>query len=186
MEKIITEIKNYAKKYKNYILMSIDETNIYYLGWVGNPFEKNQDLPIIFYDKKTNNIKEIRIPPNDDEELEEIWNIDKDKQYLKEIEPKLKTMENGNKDKKPKQEDKMADTKKLRYLLKKYGASDYEIENFIEDYEADEEEFSPYSKEIIDRLKQTDAGKQIIKDMPKTKKDELIKKIKEHFNNENN
>ena len=75
----------------------------------------------------------------------------------------------------------MADSKKIKALLKKYGASDYEIENFMDELE--EEDFSPYSKEIIDKLKETEEGKKIIKDMPKMEKQELIAKIKDVLNN---
>lgn len=75
----------------------------------------------------------------------------------------------------------MADIKKIKNLLKKYGASDYEIENFIEELEADD--FNPYSKDVISKLRETPEGKAIIRDMPKTDKQELIKKIKEHLGN---
>ena len=74
----------------------------------------------------------------------------------------------------------MADNKKIRALLKKYGASDYEIENFMDELE--EEDFSPYSQEVISKLRETDEGKAIIRDMPKMDKQELIAKIKEVIN----
>lgn len=88
---------------------------------------------------------------------------------------------------KPKQDKKeskndMADSKKIRNLLKKYGASDYEIENFMDELE--QEDFSPYSKEVIDKLKTTPEGRAIIRDMPKMKKEELISKIKGVLSNE--
>lgn len=73
----------------------------------------------------------------------------------------------------------MADSKKIKTLLKKYGASDYEIENFMDELE--EEDFSPYSQEVITKLKETPEGRAIIKDMPKTDKAELMRKIKEHL-----
>lgn len=73
----------------------------------------------------------------------------------------------------------MADNNKIKNLLKKYGASDYEIENFMDELEDDD--FNPYSKEVITKLKETPEGRAIIKDMPKTDKAELMRKIKEHL-----
>lgn len=96
----------------------------------------------------------------------------------------IETMGNNIKvEKKDKQEEgkkDMADSKKIRALLKKYGASDYEIENFMDELE--EEDFSPYSQEVISKLRETDEGKAIIRDMPKMDKQELIAKIKEVIN----
>lgn len=90
--------------------------------------------------------------------------------------------ENNKKDIEKQEEGKkdMADSKKIRALLKKYGASDYEIENFMDELE--EEDFSPYSQEVISKLRETDEGKAIIRDMPKMDKQELIAKIKEVIN----
>lgn len=74
----------------------------------------------------------------------------------------------------------MANNEKIKELLKKHGFKKFEIENFMDELE--EEDFSPYSKEIIDKLKETDEGKAIIRDMPKMDKQELIAKIKQVIN----
>jgi len=182
---IIKTLKKYAKKYERYILISIDEASSYYIGWIGNPVNDEQDLPILIYDKATNKIKEERIPPIDNEELKEIWTFNEDEQYLKENKRKLDKITKNlidvetNNSKQEEGEKDMADSKKIRALLKKYGASDYEIENFMDELE--EDNFNPYSKDVISKLRETPEGKAIIRDMPKTDKQELIKKIKEHL-----
>ena len=71
------------------------------------------------------------------------------------------------------------DRTKLKELLQKYGVNKNEIENFMD--ELDQEDFSPYSQEVITKLKETPEGRAIIKDMPKTDKAELMRKIKEHL-----
>lgn len=114
--------------------------------------------------------KNIKLTEEKISELIKKFNI---KYGVIDTEPKQNKKENTN---------EMEDRTKIRALLKKYGASNYEIENFMSDL--DSEDFSPYSKEIIDKLKTTQEGRAIIRDMPKMKKDELISKIKEVLSNE--
>lgn len=89
--------------------------------------------------------------------------------------------------------------KKIRVLLKRYGADGKEIENFMRDLlefkEAseedkvksdekeieDEEDFNYLDEETIAKLKATEDGKDLIMNAPKMAKDELKKAIMEYL-----
>lgn len=81
---------------------------------------------------------------------------------------------------------------KIKSLLKKYGASDNEINNFINDLqdlkedidtseETEEKEFNYLDKETMEKLKSTDKGKDLILKAPTMDKKELRKAIKDYL-----
>ena len=90
---------------------------------------------------------------------------------------------------KPKEsEDNEMDEKKIRTLLKRYGAEDVEIDNFMEDlanYKEDatdeEDDFNYLDDETMTKLKATEEGKDLIMNAPKMAKDELKKAIMEYL-----
>lgn len=187
---IIDEFKKSAKKYNDYLLLSIDETNDYYIGWVGNPYEENQDLPILVYDKNKKELSEERIPPvfNDDE-VKTIWNFDEDKDYIKQNQAKIEKLSGGlvkfeNTD----NEGNDMEENKIRSLLKRYGAEDSEIENFMrdladykDDAEDEEDDFNYLDEDTMTKLKATEEGKDLIMNAPKMAKDELKKAIMDYL-----
>lgn len=76
---------------------------------------------------------------------------------------------------------------KIRELLKRYGAEDEEIENFMqdlgekkEDLEEDEEEYL-LNEDTISKLKETQKGQDLIINAPKMAKEDLKKAIKEYL-----
>ena len=184
-------LKKSAKKYNDYLLLSIDETNDYYIGWVGNPYEENQDLPILVYDKNKKELSEERIPPvfNDDE-VKTIWNFDEDADYIKQNQEKIEKLSGGlvkfeNTD----NEGNDMEENKIRSLLKRYGAEDSEIENFMRDLaevkddaeEDEEDDFNYLDEETMTKLKATEEGKDLIMNAPKMAKDELKKAIMDYL-----
>lgn len=80
---------------------------------------------------------------------------------------------------------------KIRTMLKRYGASDNEIENFMEDlanYKEDvqedaeeEEEFSPYASDVVAKLKETDEGKELLMNAPKMEREKFIQAVKDYL-----
>ena len=85
-------------------------------------------------------------------------------------------------------EDNEMDEKKIRTLLKRYGAEDVEIDNFMEDlanYKEDatdeEDDFNYLDDETMTKLKATEEGKDLIMNAPKMAKDELKKAIMEYL-----
>ena len=76
---------------------------------------------------------------------------------------------------------------KIRSLLKRYGAVDEEIENFMQDladYKEDAEEdddFNYLDDDTMTKLKATEQGKDLIMNAPKMAKDELKKAIIEYL-----
>lgn len=80
---------------------------------------------------------------------------------------------------------------KIRSLLKRYGASDIEIENFMTDlYEAKDEikdnmeeddDFNYLDEETMTKLKATKEGQDLIIKAPKMAKDELKKAVMEYL-----
>ena len=85
-------------------------------------------------------------------------------------------------------EDNEMDEQKIRALLKKYGAEDKEIDNFMEDlanYKEDatdeEDDFNYLDDETMTKLKATEEGKDLIMNAPKMAKDELKKAIMEYL-----
>lgn len=178
-EKIIDILKNKSNDYKQLVLLSIDETPKQYIGWLGNPFEENQDLPILVLEKETGKINEVRIPPELDNS-KEIWNLDNDSKYVNSITSKLEKMSNGLWEKpKEKSGGNDMEEKRIRDLLKQYGAADVEIENFMNDLN-DDFNYLDY----IDKLKLTEKGKDIIAKAPELKKDELKKLILDYLKEE--
>lgn len=86
-------------------------------------------------------------------------------------------------------EDKMEE-QKIRTMLKRYGAVDEEIENFMQDLanfkeeaqeDEDEEEFSPYSSDVTARLRETEEGKKILMNAPKMEREAFIKAVKDYL-----
>ena len=91
-------------------------------------------------------------------------------------------------DAKEESEDNEMDENKIRVLLKRYGAEDSEIENFMEDlanYKEDatdeEDDFNYLDDETMTKLKATEEGKDLIMNAPKMAKDELKKAIMEYL-----
>lgn len=89
---------------------------------------------------------------------------------------------------KTKSEDADMEAEKIRNLLKRYGARDEEIENFMTDlYEAkdetkdEEEDFNYLDGDTMTKLKATKEGQDLIINAPKMAKDELKKAIKEYL-----
>lgn len=88
-----------------------------------------------------------------------------------------------------KSEDNDMEENKIRALLKRYGAVDEEIENFMNDLadfkeeikEDDEEEFSPYSSDIMAKLRETEEGKDILMKAPKMQRNEFINAVKDYL-----
>lgn len=85
-------------------------------------------------------------------------------------------------------EDTDMEAEKIRNLLKRYGAVDEEIENFMTDlYETkdemkdDEEDFNYLDGDTMAKLKATKEGQDLIINAPKMAKDELKKAIKEYL-----
>lgn len=76
---------------------------------------------------------------------------------------------------------------KIRSLLKRYGAVDEEIENFMQDladYKEDAEEdddFNYLDDDTMTKLKATEEGKDLILNAPKMAKEELKKAIMEYL-----
>ena len=79
---------------------------------------------------------------------------------------------------------------KIKKLLKTYGASDNEINNFISDLQEDKEEieededFNYLDSETMNKLKADDKGKDIIMNAPTMKREELKKLVKEYLSKE--
>ena len=86
-------------------------------------------------------------------------------------------------------EDNDMEANKIRNLLKRYGADDKEIENFMTDlYEAkdenedaEEDDFNYLDSDTMSKLKLTEEGKDLIMNAPKMAKDELKKAIMEYL-----
>ena len=85
-------------------------------------------------------------------------------------------------------EDTDMEAEKIRNLLKRYGAKDEEIENFMTDlYETkdemkdDEEDFNYLDGDTMAKLKATKEGQDLIINAPKMAKDELKKAIKDYL-----
>lgn len=76
---------------------------------------------------------------------------------------------------------------KIRSLLKRYGAVDEEIENFMQDLadykeEAEEDDdFNYLDGDTMTKLKATEEGKDLILNAPKMAKDELKKAIMDYL-----
>jgi hypothetical protein len=80
------------------------------------------------------------------------------------------------------------EAEKIRNLLKRYGAEDKEIENFMTDlYETkdemkdEEEDFNYLDGDTMAKLKATKEGQDLIINAPKMAKDELKKAIKDYL-----
>lgn len=84
-------------------------------------------------------------------------------------------------------EDNDMEENKIRSLLKRYGAVDEEIENFMQDladYKEDAEEdddFNYLDGDTMTKLKATEEGKDLILNAPKMAKDELKKAIMDYL-----
>ena len=134
--------------------------------------DSDMDVPTLVIDKANNEVKSEVVPPFTDNTGEKsIW-----KKEVEEEKP------NEN-------EDNDMEANKIRNLLKRYGADDKEIENFMTDlYEAkdenedaEEDDFNYLDSDTMSKLKLTEEGKDLIMNAPKMAKDELKKTIKEYL-----
>lgn len=81
------------------------------------------------------------------------------------------------------------DANKIRTLLKRYGAEDNEIENFMEDLEnlkdeiEEDDDFNYLDNDTMEKLKATEEGKDLIINAPKMAKEELKAAIKKYLSN---
>lgn len=86
-------------------------------------------------------------------------------------------------------EDTEMDANKIRTLLKRYGAEDTEIENFMEDLEnlkdeiEEDDDFNYLDNDTMEKLKATEEGKDLIMNAPKMAKEELKVAIKKYLSN---
>lgn len=84
-------------------------------------------------------------------------------------------------------EDVEMEEKKIRTLLKRYGADDREIDNFMEDLvnykqeSEEDEDFNYLDGDTMSKLKATEEGKDLIMNAPKMAKDELKKAIQDYL-----
>lgn len=84
-------------------------------------------------------------------------------------------------------EDAEMEEKKIRTLLKRYGADDREIDNFMEDLvnykqeSEEDEDFNYLDGDTMSKLKATEEGKDLIMNAPKMAKDELKKAIQDYL-----
>ena len=146
----------------NFEVERITETDKNVFGYLN--IKDNMDIPILVLDKETMQIKDEILPPFTDSEGEKtIWE---------------KEQENEGND---------MEEQKIRSLLKRYGAVDEEIENFMQDladYKEDAEEdddFNYLDGDTMTKLKATEEGKDLIMNAPKMAKDELKKAIMEYL-----
>lgn len=82
-------------------------------------------------------------------------------------------------------EDNDMQEEKIRNLLKKYGAADSEIENFMNDLmevKEDIDDFNYLDADTMGKLKSSDEGKRLIMNAPKMQKEELKKAVTELLN----
>ena len=90
-------------------------------------------------------------------------------------------------DTKDENEDAEMEEKKIRTLLKRYGADDREIDNFMEDLvnykqeSEEDEDFNYLDGDTMSKLKATEEGKDLIMNAPKMAKDELKKAIQDYL-----
>lgn len=90
-------------------------------------------------------------------------------------------------DTKNENEDAEMEEKKIRTLLKRYGADDREIDNFMEDLvnykqeSEEDEDFNYLDGDTMSKLKATEEGKDLIMNAPKMAKDELKKAIQDYL-----
>ena len=84
-------------------------------------------------------------------------------------------------------EDAEMEEKRIRTLLKRYGADDREIDNFMEDLvnykqeSEEDEDFNYLDGDTMSKLKATEEGKDLIMNAPKMAKDELKKAIQDYL-----
>lgn len=147
----------------NFEVERITETDKNVFGYLN--IKDNMDIPILVLDKETMQIKDEILPPFTDSEGEKtIWEKEQEKE--------------GND----------MEENKIRSLLKRYGAVDEEIENFMqdladykEDAEEDEEDFNYLDGDTMTKLKATEEGKDLILNAPKMAKEELKKAIMDYL-----
>lgn len=90
-------------------------------------------------------------------------------------------------DTKDENEDAEMEEKRIRTLLKRYGADDREIDNFMEDLvnykqeSEEDEDFNYLDGDTMSKLKATEEGKDLIMNAPKMAKDELKKAIQDYL-----
>lgn len=161
----LQEIKNILKtNFSDYTISEIkDYDNKYYVF-----LDKSQefDIPVLWFSKEGN----------------EKGVLDRTNKLAFEI------MKNGETINGEDSEDADMEAEKIRNLLKRYGAKDEEIENFMTDlYEAkdetkdDEEDFNYLDGDTMAKLKATKEGQDLIINAPKMAKDELKKAIKDYL-----
>lgn len=193
---IIEKMKNESKKYEDYILSSVDEDNDYIIGWINNPFEENQDTPIVVYDKKKGDFKTQSMPPNYNvDSIKEIWNFNNDEDYCIDNKEKIEKMAGMKMDFENKNVEKDLENKtnygeeKIRKLLAQYGAEESEIENFMNDLNDTKEELEEdvadedyvLNQDTINKLKETQDGINLLIKAPEMAKEELKKAIADYL-----
>lgn len=93
---VIDLFKEKAEQYDNYVLFSVRENEKYALGFLGNPYDEDQDVPIIVLNKNNNSI-DVSYMPIGFGETTEIWSYYEDKQYEQESIEKLLNKKHENK-----------------------------------------------------------------------------------------
>ncbi len=94
---------------------------------------------------------------------------------------------NNEETSKDENEDAEMEEKKIRTLLKRYGADDREIDNFMEDLvnykqeSEEDEDFNYLDGDTMAKLKATKEGQDLIINAPKMAKDELKKAITDYL-----
>ena len=161
--------KNYEDT--DFEIEELKENQDFVFGYIKS---KNEfDIPLLVLDKKSNEIKDEILPPfTDDTDAVTIWN--------KTTKPNEEKGENE------------MEEKKIRDLLKRYGAEDNEIENFMADLKDTKEEIKEeieedddyvLSPKNLEVLKATEEGKDLIMRAPEMTKEELKKAIYDFLNN---
>ena len=166
---------DYKKSFENYLNEHFKDANFNIVEITETPqnifcyleADNDMDIPTLVIDKTNNEIKSEVVPPFTDNTGEKtIWKFEDTKDS----------------------EDTDMEAEKIRNLLKRYGAVDEEIENFMTDlYETkdemkdDEEDFNYLDGDTMAKLKATKEGQDLIINAPKMAKDELKKAITDYL-----
>lgn len=172
------KFEEYLNKHFKDIDFTIDEItetdkNVFcYLG-----ADSDMDVPTLVIDKANNEVKSEVVPPFTDNTGERtIW---KNEISSNNEETYEEETDEG--------EDAEMEEKKIRTLLKRYGADDREIDNFMEDLvnykqeSEEDEDFNYLDGDTMSKLKATEEGKDLIMNAPKMAKDELKKAIQDYL-----
>lgn len=165
---------NYKKLFENYLNEHFKDANFNIVEITETPqnvfcyleADSDMDIPTLVIDKTNNEVKSEVVPPFTSNEGEKtIWKFEDAKEN----------------------EDAEMEEKKIRTLLKRYGADDREIDNFMEDLvnykqeSEEDEDFNYLDGDTMSKLKATEEGKDLIMNAPKMAKDELKKAIQDYL-----